>query len=228
MDFFTKHSTANNSLLKIIATFVFIALPILGFFAGMHYQSLTEASNKASIIPPQIPSVARVVNDAATWKTYTNTKYGYSINYPSNWIMREFSDGKTGAAFQPANKPVDPENETLTINVSQKVVSEPVLSFEAYARVAGSKEIQSYGDAASFEMINTDTGLNGYKATWFMGTPSVHGVPTVPSERTASGPFTYFEIPNNSKQLLQFRGDLGMDLNVYEQMLKTIKFTAAK
>ena len=228
MDFFTKHSTANNSLLKIIATFVFIALPFGGFLIGMQYQAVLDANLAKNSLTQE--RTMKGSNKVITWKTYTNTKYNYSINYPSDWIVREFPDTKTGAAFQPANKPVDYNNETIVVDVSQKVLSDPpVTSFEEYAKSAGTKEIQSYGAAASFEKIITDSGVVGYKATWYMGSP-----PMITNEKntnvqgsnikTASGPFAYFEIPTTFSRLLQVRGDKDKDTAVYNKMIKSVTF----
>src|SRR5947209_2847559 len=30
--------------------------------------------------------------DISNWKTYTNTKYGYSIKYPANWIKNAWQE----------------------------------------------------------------------------------------------------------------------------------------
>lgn len=38
------------------------------------------------------PQASAGVDETVGWKTYTNTKYRYSINYPSNWTLNEKSD----------------------------------------------------------------------------------------------------------------------------------------
>lgn len=52
MCFLCKHSTANNSLLKIIAMVVFISLPFLGFFLGVQYQKSVEEKTPPVVAAP--------------------------------------------------------------------------------------------------------------------------------------------------------------------------------
>lgn len=46
------------------------------------------------ITPPPVTEVPEATSPAETvnWKTYTNTKYGYSISYPNNWDVKEFPE----------------------------------------------------------------------------------------------------------------------------------------
>lgn len=45
------------------------------------------------------PAPNQTIDENANWKTYTNSKYGYSIKYPGNWYAyREFDAGPTGIA----------------------------------------------------------------------------------------------------------------------------------
>lgn len=216
MEFLTKHSTANNSFLKIGATIVFIALPLLGFVLGMRYQSMVYLANQAAITPTPTP-VQTVVESSpsAQWQTYTNAKFGYSLDYPADWTAREFSDDKSGVVFQPSNTPLMSDDESIIADVSFKVISDPAEpSFEEYAKHAG-KEIQNYGDAASFEKVTTTSGLTGYTATWYMGK----------SSKNASGPFTYYEVPKDNLRTLQVRGDLNADMSVYEYMIKSVRYS---
>ena len=213
MDFLHKHSTANNSILKIIATFVFVSLPIFAFILGMNYQSQVDLANQIAATSMAVPQVVKNSKTPLAWKTYTNTKYGYSIDYPSDWTVREFPDSKTGASFYPPNKPVIIQSDAISINVNQKVFSDPSAgTFEEYAKVAGKNEVQGYGNSVTFGKITTASGLVGYKATWQM------------MGKDESGPFGYFEIPHNSKQILEFLGVKGENSDIYEQMLKTIHF----
>lgn len=54
------------------------------------YQVVMPTSNNQ--IQKQILSTFKFtdLNTTADWKTYTNTKYGYSFNYPSDWNLRLF------------------------------------------------------------------------------------------------------------------------------------------
>jgi len=212
MSILTKYSTANSSALKIGASFVFIALPIIGFILGMQYQkSVPPAIYSAT---PERGVVSK--NAISQEKIYTNAKYKYTINYPLNWIAREFPGSQTGAGFQPSNVPVAVENEKISVDVGQKVISDPpITSFEEYAKVAAIKEIQSYNKLASIEKVTTKSGVVGYKTAWYVGAPS--------TDKTPSGPITYFEVPKNPSLLLRISGD--QDSAEYQQMITTVGFS---
>jgi hypothetical protein len=226
MEFLTKQSTANNSVLKIVAAFLFVALPILGFILGMKYQESVNPENQYSFFSRSMPVAINNTDKTSAWKTYINKKYNYAIDYPNDWIVRESPDSKTGAAFQPANKPIDYKNETIKINVSQKVMSDkPISSFEEYAKVAATLEIQSYIKLASFKKVTTSAGLTGYKTTWIVGSPPIINVPSVKATTSESSPITYFEIPNNTTSLLQATLGGEQDSAVYEKMINTVRFS---
>lgn len=84
MYFLTKHSTANNTVLKIITAVLFISLPFLGFFLGMKYQESTSTSETAITSPVRKPTPTAV--DTSNWKTFTDTKEGFSLQYPPNAV----------------------------------------------------------------------------------------------------------------------------------------------
>ncbi|THJ21500.1 MAG: hypothetical protein CAF45_011805 [Nitrospira sp. CG24E] len=41
------------------------------------------------------------VTDAGTWKTYTNTRFGFSVRYPPDWRPGNPTPGGTGITFSP-------------------------------------------------------------------------------------------------------------------------------
>ncbi len=98
--------------------------------------------------------------------TYTNNKFGYSINYPSDWTFREFPDTRTGSGFRPLNSPDDIASECITIDARETAERNYNLPFDEYVKVAGKEEIQNYEKLNSIEPITTDKGLSGYKTTW--------------------------------------------------------------
>ena len=62
MDFLTKHTTANNLVLKIVAMTLFIVFPLIGFILGMQYQvyvdqskSETYSIKQTTIFPSIVP-----------------------------------------------------------------------------------------------------------------------------------------------------------------------------
>lgn len=46
--------------------------------------------------PSSSPSVSTTADPTANWKTYTNTKYGFSFKYPKDWVIEEEPVKKQG------------------------------------------------------------------------------------------------------------------------------------
>lgn len=71
-----------------IIILVLILLGVIGYFIYQNTQLQKSNSNVTS--PSTVPN-ANLLQSSPTpdptvnWKTYTNTKYGYSVKYPSNW-----------------------------------------------------------------------------------------------------------------------------------------------
>lgn len=94
-----KSFSFGKSLILIIVLILIVALP-LGTYVLIKQIQTQPAQNanvaktmNALVSPTLTPtptlsgsaSGTLVATDTATWKTYTNTKYNYSIKYPSNW-----------------------------------------------------------------------------------------------------------------------------------------------
>lgn len=156
--------------------------------------------------------------DISNWKTYTNTKYDYSINYPGDWYNREFSDQKTGSAFTKSNKPNDYASETITIDALKKSIDSVNIPFETYVKTAATKEIQNYKKLSTIKEIKTTSGLIGYETTWMIQSIG-------PGGTGESLPRTYFQAPNDNTVTIQVSLGKEEDLGVYEKMLSSFKFT---
>src|SRR5271166_2512755 len=97
-----KSLTTVTTLSKILAMALFIIFPFVGFYLGMKYQekitpkteyvsnNIEPMQDASTVLPTSMPnliaSAASVptINpvEKANWKTYTNTKYGFSFKYP--------------------------------------------------------------------------------------------------------------------------------------------------
>ncbi len=84
-----NHSPFNWKLTLILLGILgaVLALFIGGYYFGMRqYQSATQAVPTVAQIAKPTPTPADPTSD---WKTYTNTKYAFSIKYPSTWKLKE-------------------------------------------------------------------------------------------------------------------------------------------
>lgn len=64
-----------------------------------------KKTGSTTTIPAATNSVTPNIDETADWKTYTNTKYGYSFKYPNSWNFMESPD-KTRVIATPGD--IDP------------------------------------------------------------------------------------------------------------------------
>jgi len=160
--------------------------------------------------PFQIVKSSQEIN----WQTYYNETFGYSLNYPDNLILREFSEIKTGAGFDFQD---EVPFECITISARGASQSKENLPFDQYVREAAIEEIQDFKRLNSLEKITTNNNLDGYMTTW--------GYTFLGGEEKISLPITYFEGPGNIQgtnyKTIQLNlNDLRCE-EVYKQMLLT-------
>ena len=84
-------------VLIVMAVLFFIALIIgVGIWALWHYKIAPEINGSSNKIPA---ANNNTTSPTADWKTFTSTKYGFSIKYPSTWIYKEYAVGDLSVAF---------------------------------------------------------------------------------------------------------------------------------
>ena len=107
--------------------------------------------------------------DTSNWKTYTNTKYKYSIKYPTNWAVKNFGqlDQKTIelVAFNP-NAVQNELSAAITIAITSRTYqqelelgvekSEPII----VDNVQGAKKIEGSPDGSSSIRVIIPLGQN--------------------------------------------------------------------
>lgn len=88
-----SYSKQKGYILPIIGLTTFVLIISTGaYFLGKNNQSTSTQQAPSSIIanPPKIvPSPTSTPDPTANWKTYSNTKYGYSLKYPTSVTLRE-------------------------------------------------------------------------------------------------------------------------------------------
>ncbi|MCR4326900.1 MAG: hypothetical protein NUV52_04585 [Candidatus Roizmanbacteria bacterium] len=201
-------------MISAVVVLIVIISSAVAYLIGKNVASnVNSTKNMAS------PTPTSISQPVTSWKTYTNTKHNYSINYPSDWSVREFPDSKDGASFNPIDKPGYPDkSDAISISVGVKngdYINDPL---EDYAKVAASKEIQDYEKLASIKTITTTSGMVGYETTWMVQPFLGRG-----SGLSESLPITYFELPGNKAVLMRINLDKEENLSIYEDMLKTIQ-----
>ncbi len=74
--------------------------------------------NELPTIEPSVsPSVSASPISMVDWKTYTNTTYGYSIKYPSDWTAKDMHTTFGVADTYGFEPPSTSANWTVTVNV---------------------------------------------------------------------------------------------------------------
>jgi len=218
MDLLTKHTTSNNRILKFIAMSIFILLPIISFFFGIKYQEALYIKNPSITHDKKIIQPTPPIATKTAWKTYINKKYGYSINYPSNWTVREYSNSSAGATFRPLSKPNDPQYEYITIERRIKILSdEKDVPFDEYVKIAAKGEIQNYIDIKTMKKVVSDSGVMGYETTWKV--MSIGG-----RQSGESSPITYFPVLPDSKATIQITLEEVAYQDIYDKMLSSFNY----
>ena len=83
----------NKSKLNTILLVIIIILLVVGlvyiFFNNSKQKEENNLVNNLSQTSTPTTTPTQTPDKTADWVTYTNTTYGYSIKYPSNWLYKE-------------------------------------------------------------------------------------------------------------------------------------------
>ena len=195
---------------------ILISIIVLGLsgIAYWQYKHVAPKNIKSSIVPE---------NKIIGQQTYINTKFGYSIEYPANWVFREFPETQTGAGFKPLDSSNDIASECVTVDSRGTGENEYNTPFNTYVKKAAIVEIQGYEKSNSIKSITTATGLIGYETTWIY--KDVNG------QEKISLPITYFDNKNTIQindiklkyKTVQITLNIKNCEEIYNQMLSTFK-----
>ena len=193
----------------VTVSVMLVATGVVFFFFGK-----TRNTNTAQTTTPTVNPTVTSSNNAS-WKTYSNEKYNFTIEYPSDLVMSEISNtNKNGASF----------SDAISIAVGKTLLNYQTLSLEEFAKIAGS-ETENRNSLASYKKVITVTGIVGYKTTWMVQTRSMKGNPPTAKE-SESLPITYFELPGNKMEIVRVELLKSEYLNTYEKMLATVNIMA--
>ena len=106
-----------------IALLLIIALPIAGFFFGKYYQAKTTYQQAMPVELVTSGSATPSKHRASILETITNTRVGYSVQVPSNWIvLADTAYSESVQAVIDRMAPISKDNGT-SIEVSRYVIS---------------------------------------------------------------------------------------------------------
>ncbi len=155
----------------------------------------------------------------AIWQTYANDKFGYRVDYPNDWVFRQFPDTGTGAGFRPQNSPDDIASECVTVDARGTAENEYNTPFADYVKKAAAVEIQGFGKIDSIAPIMTVDGLTGYEATWIYR--------DMRGQEKTSLPITYFDnqkaVAGQKYKTVQITLNSEDCRGIYEKMLPTFR-----
>src|SRR5260221_1405311 len=207
--------TPSNPPLIALIILVVILLGATGLLAYQNMQ-LQKQITKSQVNTYNSP-VPSGTDETANWKTYTNTKHGYSIKYPNDWSFREFSSTKDGAGFYNTASGDVIGNEPITINFNQRPSNDQSVPFSDYVKIAAIKEIQGFESLVLINLVTTNSGIVGYKTTW--------NYKTLAGEAKISLPITYFDTKLPTGETVQINLGDKNDEQIYNKILSTFKFT---
>ena len=176
-----------------------------------------KLSQSTQVLPVSSPQPTNIVSQISGWKSYVNTKYNYSVEYPSDWTFREFPDTQMGAGFRLVSDQNDLNHEHINIDFGRRAQDLQSLPFEEYVKRGAIEEIQNFMTLASINKVVTNSGLVGYKTTW--------NIQSSTNNKTyVSEPITYFDTGDVNGDTIQISTDKSY-LDVYNKMISTFRFT---
>lgn len=155
------------------------------------------------------------LDPTVNWKTYTNTKFNFSFQYPSEWKTNEYDNGNRVVA-------VDNHSHSFSVSFSINSPSEYVSDPEKIIKNYLSYYVSSTAQFLTGGKITTteSTEVDGFKATKYIIQES--------NPKLAGGNFTraWIFVPNNSR--ITFINEDPYEesyVQIMDQILSTFKFT---
>jgi len=218
------HMNTTHSSIKYILLVFFIVLALVGvYYLGTQKNAPKSVPVSETQIPENQESSISEVPAKSNIQTYSNTKYGYTFEYPTGWeILGSSTDATIGIT------PTGNTLATIRVDVSNMIFDDRgVIPFTEYAKTAAKNEIQNYTKLSTIKEITTNSGAVGYETTWSVAPPPGAGGGT-----SVSGPMTYFPLSESygtgsfSKRLLiSMENTSTQYVNVYQTLITSLNLS---
>lgn len=181
--------------------FIILALVAAGFVGIMFYVGKITPKPPPEVVtltPSPTPSPSPI-DETASWKTYTNTKYGFSFKYPNsdNWRLMNLPN------------PITNEDNTFLVECNNRCTDkENITSFQV--SLSSFKSLKEYLSEASKpkESTSPEQPISDYKYIDFHGEQAVEAVdpgfcPKGKEDRCENSSIDIFIISNNQGFILK-------------------------
>lgn len=156
------------------------------------------------------PSPTSTIDPTANWKTYTNTKYGYTLMYPQEWqILTPGLSDATTSSLPTINSPCELTTELvcsqIVVNINEKLEAPNTISNKTNTKLDNK-------DATAFQISQPNVNGNGMLR---------YAVETKQNNYTYT--ITYSETQKDG----HFITDMNdwKNKKIFDQILSTFKFT---
>ncbi len=151
------------------------------------------------------------------WKTYTNSAYKFSLNYPNDWSFKESisaSTNKTGdISFSSATTKSQLSVSVITDQFDSKLY--PNMTFEDFLNKYPGP-VENYNGVSNLKKINTQNGTLGYQITY--------NATNRDNSKYISLPVVYFKINDTTNNYIEFILNDSNYIDSFNKIISTFKF----
>jgi len=222
----TEQPKKSSFLVVLLSILLFISLVIAGFFAYQTQKLVNELQiirNEELVTPTSVPStepttdptVDPFIEESNDWKKYTNAKIGFTLSYPSNWMM--LSDVDQSVNF--GTKSSELNNFSVEYNIHSPYAVDSGL--DQISQIEAHKNYYlnstSFADGGGKELSKQEIKVDGKRAIRYTLQP-------LSKEKPDGSPVVWIYVLQNPDSVLKI-ALYGLDLTIHDQILSTFKFT---
>ncbi len=206
-----------SKLAYLFIAFLILLILTIGSASAVY---ISKSLRPKPTLIPFVQTLTPTTNPTANWKTYINSMFGFSINYPPNWTTVPFASTDIIPGFKPIQdkKYAEPYMAALGIREGCKD-SKPIGEFKQWINTNAAAEIQGRTTMKSSQSGITNQGVNFYKVIWNISPGSLSPFKTYPT--------AYVQLPNsiNNNYCLEFDYGDPKYFSTMDQILSTFQFT---